>query len=69
MLYMFSFVETAHAAEGISVKLAPYVLGEVAGVPITATLITSWVTMILLVTLAFFVTKNVRLIPETAKFF
>lgn len=61
---MFSLINTAHAAEGgISVHLAPYVLGEVAGIPITATLLTVWLTMIILVVLAYFGGKNPSLIP------
>ena len=33
----------AAEAAGIHIVLAPYVLGEFAGLPITATLVTSWV--------------------------
>lgn len=51
------------AEEGIAVHLSPYVLGTVFGVPITATLITAWVTMLLLVIGAFIATRQLALIP------
>ncbi len=63
---MFSFVQTAYAAEGgsgISVHLNPYILGHIGGIPITATLVTVWVTMALLAILAYFVGRNPLLIP------
>jgi F-type H+-transporting ATPase subunit a len=56
-------IETAHAAEGISVKLAPYVLGEFYGVPITATLVTTWLTMGLLLALVLVGTRRLTLVP------
>lgn len=60
---MLSFVQTAHAAEGLSVKLSPYVLGELFGVPITATLLTTWLSMAILIVLAIIVGKNLKTIP------
>ncbi len=60
------FIATAQAAEhaaGISVKLSPYVVGEVFGVPITATLLTTWLAMAILVTLAIVVSRNLQVIP------
>jgi F-type H+-transporting ATPase subunit a len=56
-------IATAHAADGISVKLAPYIVGEVFGVPVTATLITTWLSMALLITLAFVATRKIAMIP------
>ena len=57
-------IATAYAAEGgIHVKLAPYIVGEVMGVPITATLITTWVVMGLLILTAFLVKKQLAAIP------
>lgn len=56
-------VNTAYAAEGITVKLSPYILGEVFGVPITATLVTTWLTMALLIALAFTVKSRLKAIP------
>ncbi len=62
---MFNLVETAHAAgDGISVKLSPYVLGEFAGVPITATMVTSIVASILLVIVAYMATRKLKMIPS-----
>lgn len=60
---MFSFIETAHAAEGIAVTLSPYVVGEFFGVPITATLLMTWVTMAMLIGAAATVGPRVSLIP------
>ncbi len=58
-----SVIATAHAAEGISVKLSPYVVGEFFGVPITATMLTTWLSMIILITLAVVVGKNLKAVP------
>jgi F-type H+-transporting ATPase subunit a len=60
---MTSFVETAHAAEGISVKLSPYIVGDFFGVPITATLITTWLTMAVIIALMFVATRRLALVP------
>lgn len=51
------------AAEGLSVSLRPYTLGEMFGVPLTASLITAWVAMVLLIVGAFFLRKRLREIP------
>jgi F-type H+-transporting ATPase subunit a len=56
-------VATAHAAEGISVKLAPYVVGEIGGMPITATLLTSWLAMVILVVGALVVRRRLETVP------
>lgn len=62
---MFSFVNTAHAAAegGIHVALKPYVLGEVFGIPLTATLVTTWLTMAILLVLALTVRSRLALVP------
>ncbi len=60
---MFGLIETAYAAEGISVKLAPYVVGETFGVPITSTMITTWLTMGLLLVLVLVGTRRLALVP------
>jgi F-type H+-transporting ATPase subunit a len=57
-------INTAYAAgEGISVKLAPYVLGEWFGIPITSTLVTVWVTMMVLVIFAVIVRARLAAVP------
>jgi len=60
-------IATAYAAEaaegGISVKLAPYIVGDIFGVPITATLLTTWVVMALLILTAFVIKKHLSAIP------
>ncbi len=62
---MFSLITTAHAAEeGISVHLEPYILGHIGAMPITATLLTSWVAMIVLVALAVLVGRNLKMVPS-----
>ena len=43
--------------------LAPEILTEVAGIPITNTLLTSWVVMFILVAIAIVVGRNLKLIP------
>lgn len=58
-----SLIATAHAAEGISVKLSPYIVGEFLGIPVTATMLTTWLSMIILVVLAVVVGKNLRSVP------
>jgi len=68
---MFSFIETVHAAEeaaeatgkGISVHLDPYVLGHLGSFPITASMLTVWLTMALLVFLAYMVGKRQDMVP------
>jgi len=60
-------VETAHAAEGISVKLSPYVVGEIGSLPITATLITTWLTMVLLVVGTWWLSTRLRAVPGKAQ--
>ena len=57
-------IATAYAAEGgISVKLSPYIVGEAFGVPITATMITVWLTMAILIGLAFLVKAKIATVP------
>lgn len=65
---MFSFIATTHAAgDGIHVALKPYIVGELFGVPITATLITTWLTMAVLIIGAYFFTRKPQLIPKPAQ--
>jgi len=49
---------------GINVVLAPERLGTFFGVPITNTLVTSWVVMLLLTLLAVIIGRNVKLVPS-----
>lgn len=62
-----SFVNTAHAAteatEGISVHLNPYIVGHIGDMPITATLLTVWLVMVLLVGTAFLIRSKLSLVP------
>ncbi len=58
-----SLIPTTHAAEGISVKLSPYVVGEIFGLPITATMLTVWLSMLILVVLALVIGRNLKTIP------
>ena len=62
---MTGFIATAHAAEkdGISIHLAPDIVGHVFGIPITNTLLTVWFVMALLIVLAFFVRKSIAMVP------
>lgn len=64
---MFQFINIAQAAEeggeGISVHLAPYVLGHIGNMPITSTLLTSWLVMLLLIVGAFLLNRSLKTIP------
>ena len=54
--------EAAHSS-GIHVALAPEIIGNLWGIPITNTLITSWVVLALLIGLAFFFSRRPQLVP------
>lgn len=56
----------AHAATegGISIHLAPPVLGEFFGIPLTSTLLTAWITMVVLVLVAVLVRRKLAFIPS-----
>ncbi len=61
-----NFVNTAHAAEeasALSVHLDPYIVGYLGSMPITATLVTVWLVMGLLILLAFIVRRRLSLVP------
>lgn len=60
---MINLVATAYAAEGISVKLSPYIVGHIGGLPVTATLITSWLAMALLLLLVWRVRSSLSTVP------
>jgi F-type H+-transporting ATPase subunit a len=51
------------AGEGIAIHLAPPVLGHVFGVPLTSTMLTAWLTMVLLIALTALLRKKLALIP------
>lgn len=59
-------VETAFRAEGggISIHLAPDIIGHFFGIPITNTLITVWLVMALLILGSYFLSKNLQLVPS-----
>ena len=48
----------------IHIKLAPEILTHVAGIPITNTLITSWIVAVLLILLAYIIGRNLTMIPS-----
>ena len=62
---MFGFgINTAYAAESsIHVALKPYIVGHVFGMPITATLLTTWLTMIILMVVALMVRGRLAAVP------
>jgi F-type H+-transporting ATPase subunit a len=60
-------IQTAHAAEGISVKLSPYIVGDFFGVPVTATMLTTWLTMVVIVGLVFVATRRLALVPNKSQ--
>lgn len=54
---------------GIHIALAPYVLGEVMGLPITATLVTAWVVVALMVVWAITFSRSLKLYPGRGQVF
>lgn len=58
-------INTAHAAggEGISIHLAPEVLGHIVGIPITNTLIMTWLVMAILIIFAVVMRSRLALVP------
>lgn len=50
--------------EGISIHLEPTVLAHVFGIPLTNTLLTTFVVSVLLIITAYFLGKNLKLIPN-----
>jgi len=58
---------TAHAAEELSVKLSPYVVGYIGEMPITATLLTSWLAMVLLAVGAYVLSSRLKMVPGKAQ--
>jgi len=57
------------ASDGISVKLAPYIVGYIGSFPVTATMITVWVSMALLVLFAVIVKSSLRPVPGKLQVF
>ena len=57
----------AAEAGGIHIALSPYVLGHVGDLPITATLVTTWVVMALLTLGAVFFYRSLKLAPSTGQ--
>lgn len=55
--------EAAHGS-GIHIALAAEKLGEFFGIPITNTLITTWITLVLLVVAGLLIGRNAKLIPS-----
>lgn len=67
---MFPLIQTAHAAEeGIKVHLDPYIVTTIGMMPITATLLTAWLTMLLLLTIGWYIGRNPKLIPTKIQSF
>lgn len=61
------WVNVAHAAEGLSIHLAPEEVTTLFGVPVTSTLLTVWLTMAVLILAAFMVTRKLSLVPGRAQ--
>lgn len=66
-----SFIHTAHAATeeaaGLSVHLDPYIVGHIGTMPVTATMLTVWLVMILLIGYALFLRSRLSLVPQKAQ--
>jgi F-type H+-transporting ATPase subunit a len=61
---VYAATESPEAKEGLSVHLNPYIVGHIGDVPVTATLITVWLVMVLLISFAFLVRRNLSVIPN-----
>lgn len=48
---------------GLHISLAPYQLGTFYGLPITSTLLTSWLVVVILVIGAYFIGRSLKLVP------
>lgn len=60
----------AHETHEAGIHIPPMAaerLGEVAGIPINNTLVTSWVVMVLLIGLAYFVGRKLTMVPSKAQ--
>ncbi len=55
--------EVYEEKDGLSVHLSPYILGNIGGLPLTSSLLTSWVAMFLLVVLAVVLKRKIKMIP------
>jgi F-type H+-transporting ATPase subunit a len=49
--------------EGLHISLAPYKIGELWGLPITSTLLTSWLVVAILLIGAYFIGRSLKLVP------
>lgn len=52
------------AVQELHISLAPYHLGELWGFPITSTLLTSWLVVVVLLASAFFIGRSLKLVPH-----
>lgn len=58
------FTNVAHAAgDGLTIHLAPPILGHIFGIPLTATMVTAWCTMTLLIVTALIIRRKISLVP------
>ena len=64
MFFVRLYAKIAAMQNGINVILAPEQIGTLWGIPITNTLITSWVVVVLLTIVAIIVSRRVRMIPS-----
>lgn len=53
----------ASGGEGIEIHLAPTVIGHIMGIPITNTLLTVWLSIFVILGIAFFVRRKLTMVP------
>jgi F-type H+-transporting ATPase subunit a len=58
-----------HAASGIEVNLKSHELGNIAGIPVTNTLLTSLTVSVLLMVFGYFFSKSIKVIPGKTQLF
>jgi len=60
---VYAAEETHEAKEGIVVHLNPYILGHIGNTPITSTLVTVWLVMLVLIATTFVVRSRLSFVP------
>lgn len=51
-------------AQELDISIAPHVITEIAGLPITSTLITSWLVVVVIIVGAFLIGRSLKLVPS-----
>lgn len=63
VFFVPSMLFAAGGEEGISIHLAPTIMGHLGGLPVTNTLLTIWFVMLVLILIALLVKRNLKMVP------